>query len=129
MGPELYLYDFKAGKFQALDIRFHTSPNTLAFAGRELLLLDSSCQLTRWADGKVRQTLPTNRGFCLAVDQDEVFVGTGFGDIDVWSLKAGKRKKILHQQHKGPVYAIALSPDGKWMASGGLDGQVVFHAR
>jgi hypothetical protein len=35
---------------------------------------------------------------------------------------------VLASYAKGPVYAIALSPDGKSMASGGLDGQVVLHA-
>jgi WD40 repeat protein len=129
MGREVCLYHFPTGRFQALEVEFRGSYNCLAFAGPDLLLLQFNGQLSRWsADGKLQQKLPTYKGTCVTANQEEVYVGTVFGDIEVWSLKTGKQQKVLHP-HQGPVYAIALSPNGKWMASGGYDGQVVFHAR
>ena len=50
-----------------------------------------------------------------------------FQSIDEESLHAGKELKpqILPKEHKGIVYTIAMSPDGKYLASAGWDHKLV----
>ena len=43
--------------------------------------------------------------------------------IRVWDLASGKTVRTIRGEsapgHAGKVYAMALSPDGKWLAAGG----------
>ncbi|KAF9444599.1 WD40 repeat-like protein [Macrolepiota fuliginosa MF-IS2] len=48
------------------------------------------------------------------------------GTVRVWDTVAGKCTKIL-TDHKRPVYALAFSPDGKWLATGSGDGWLLIY--
>ena len=46
------------------------------------------------------------------------FADRGEGNVVVWSVKEGKARFVL-KGHKGPVFAVAVAPDGKTLATGG----------
>lgn len=53
---------------------------------------------------------------------NEIIATSSFDDtVRVWDAVTGKCIKIL-TDHKRPVYTLAFSPDGKWLATGGGDG-------
>ena len=41
----------------------------------------------------------------------------------IWDAATGQERAIL-KGHTGPVSAVAVAPDGSWLASGGDDGTV-----
>jgi WD40 repeat protein len=58
--------------------------------------------------------------WAIAVGADGKTLATGHqnGLVKLWELPSLKEKAVL-RQHKGPVYALALSKDGKRLVSGG----------
>ena len=52
-------------------------------------------------------------------DAKSVFTGDRQGNIRVWDLATGEQVRAW--QHTGAVFALALSPDGKTVASAGTD--------
>jgi hypothetical protein len=46
------------------------------------------------------------------------------GSLRVWDLTQGRALKIVHA-HSSILWRLALSPDGKTLATGGMDGKVV----
>src|SRR5580765_2096157 len=61
---------------------------------------------------------------CLAISPDGRTVVTpgSDNDLDVWSLKNGKRLCQL-KGHSGRILALAFSPDGRMLASSGTNDQ------
>jgi WD40 repeat protein/HEAT repeat protein len=47
----------------------------------------------------------------------------GRGDVAVWEVETGKVLRVLGEDHNG-VWAVAFSPDGSRLATGGNDGTV-----
>jgi WD40 repeat protein len=123
--------DLATKRITWLNVQYHSSYNCVAWAGKDLAVIDFSGWLTLWSpDGKHKDSKAIEaKGFSVAADAKNVVVGTATGDLLIFSLDDGlKPARTIQHAHKGVVYAIALSPDGKWMVSGGEDGQVVFHA-
>jgi WD40 repeat protein/serine/threonine protein kinase len=59
--------------------------------------------------------------FCLAVAPDNRRVVTGSHvdkTVRVWDLHTGKKALVLGQ-HRGAIDCVAISPDGRWVLSGG----------
>ncbi len=56
----------------------------------------------------------------LVFTPDSKFVVSASDDkvIRIWDWRAGKTVRTIRTT--GPIYAIALSPDGRWLAAGGL---------
>ena len=46
------------------------------------------------------------------------------GLIHLWELGTGRKRAVL-TGHRDSVYAIAFSPDGRYLAGGGADGQIL----
>ncbi|MEM9701513.1 MAG: hypothetical protein AAF907_03605 [Planctomycetota bacterium] len=51
------------------------------------------------------------------------FIVGGSGDLTVWSLRSQRLVRTI-QGHKGSVYSIELSKDGRLALSGGRDGKI-----
>ena len=51
--------------------------------------------------------------------------------VRIYDAESGRQLKVLKGHGKGPiflgsaVFSVAFSPDGRWLASGGHDGQVI----
>jgi len=126
---KLYLYSFK--KFKIVkDIRTHSN---------EILIDNKKYLYSAGNKGNIRRVALVTRArhrkfnltsehswnsfFSLAI-QDELLYGANKdGLIYVYNKVTGKRKDIL-KGHRGQVKAIAISPDGKYMASAGDDKKI-----
>ncbi|HSM17993.1 MAG TPA: WD40 repeat domain-containing protein, partial [Gemmatimonadales bacterium] len=58
-----------------------------------------------------------------AGDGSSVIASSGDGSVTVWDATNYAETLVTHQ-HDGPVISIDISPDGRWVASGGEDGVV-----
>ncbi len=76
----------------------------------------STASLALSADGKLIAAGPGQRAF----SSGDVGRETG---IHVWDAASGKLRFIL-RGHEDNVYALAFTPDGRWLMSGSLDGTI-----
>jgi WD40 repeat protein len=83
--------------------------------------------------GNLGRRLSIRRGAVRAVrftpDGGKLLAGTGShpavaGEVVCWDLKAAKPKATVLGEHAGQVCALAVSPDGTTLASGGADRAV-----
>jgi WD40 repeat protein len=102
---------------------------SLAYApdGRSLVLGHPDRSLQFWDVSTRRQTfaerLPTAaRGLAFTPDGATLAVMTGWAPT-LWEV-AGQRERTRLRGHKALVYAMAMSPDGRILATGSLDGTV-----
>ena len=74
----------------------------------------------------VAEREPSSGIISLALDRsgDRLAAGTLDGNIRVWSVGDRGVKSPLLRSEGGRAYALAFSPDGRWLAGGGEDGQV-----
>ena len=80
-------------------------------------------------DPVTRQTRATIRGewdqilsVAFSPGSRKLAIGTWSGDIFIRDLEGGSSLPL--RGHKNAVYGLAYSPDGKWLASGGMDRAV-----
>lgn len=77
------------------------------------------------------RTLAGHRGnvnsVVFSADGSQLFAAAGeaalFGEIGQWNVADGKRVRVF-AGHKDALYCVALSPDGKTLASGGYDQKI-----
>lgn len=66
------------------------------------------------------------RAMLVVGNGDQLVVGVRqkeeVGHIQVWNLRS--KRQVRHFQTDAPVWAVDVSPDGKWIASGGAGGQI-----
>jgi WD40 repeat protein len=66
-------------------------------------------------------------GIAFTPDGRQLVSASNDKTIRVWELASGKTVRTIRGESApglaGMVYAMALSPDGKWLAAGGLDGR------
>jgi WD40 repeat protein/energy-coupling factor transporter ATP-binding protein EcfA2 len=92
--------------------------------------------ITLWstADSKVTRTLKGKTssipdGNSIAFTPDGRLVSGGYkGDVGLWDLAPlgeQPREQVLPRIHTDQVNAVAASPDGRWLATGGTDRRIV----
>jgi WD40 repeat protein len=107
--------------------------NALAFSTRAKLLAVArygEIELRR-PDLSLARALPGHRGnvngLVFSENGAQVFAVGGqpgvSGEIRQWNVQDGKLVRVL-EGHKDALYAVALSPDGETLASGGYDQKV-----
>jgi WD40 repeat protein len=105
-------------------IAFSTNGNVLAAHGRA----DSITVWRDWAaKGKARKT-EVDTGyrapFVLSPDGRQLIVAKDGGALVLWSLDKAKREGKLFGSHAPNVKSLALSLDGRILASGAIDGVI-----
>lgn len=127
--------------FDAVLLEGFTQPLTgLAFsaAGGLLAAVDrgGTVQLWRGAGEELLHTLRSAaEAHCLALSPDGARLAVGGGRaIHLWDAAGGRRlrygrglfaRKGILRGHGREVLALAFSPDGKWLYSGGADGRLL----
>ena len=76
------------------------------------------------SDGSVERTINAHTGFVNSLEVTGNVMVSGGGDARVKSWNADTGNLIRQfQGHSGSVYAARLSPNGQYIASGGMNGQ------
>jgi WD40 repeat protein len=87
---------------------------------------DGQVRLYSLADGKLQQELSGHLGYVRAVCFDRagrLYSSADDGSIRLWDPGQAEAVAVL-QGHRGGVLGLDVTPDGKWLASGGRDGTV-----
>ncbi|NTV46335.1 MAG: DnaJ domain-containing protein, partial [Chlorobiales bacterium] len=101
---------------------------TLVNNGTELIVGDEEGKIAVWSIDQ-DTTLPIKSiaigtpVLATAVDGDMLAAGTGMGDIKLLTLSDGKVQKTL-ESHRAAITDLEFSPDGKTLASSGLDNTI-----
>ena len=83
---------------------------------------DSTLKIWASRDGKLLTTITDSEtnGGGLAFSDDSLSIAAGVGhDVKIWDAETGELKQVF-RGHSNYVLGIAISPDGKWLVSGGL---------
>lgn len=62
-------------------------------------------------------------GMVVSADEKQIFANIG-NSVCVWDLNTGEMLSDAEEKHNDSVNTIAVSEDGKWVATGGADGVV-----
>jgi WD40 repeat protein len=125
------------------DVAVSADSSKIASAAGELtqISIDSTVRIWNAADGSVLQTLAGhNRGSSsVAFSPDGTKIVTGGQDrigspvrnratVKLWDATTGQLLQTLYQGASGSLtYAVAFTPDGAAVASGGTEGVVLIH--
>ncbi len=100
--------------------------------GKTLASGNRGAGITLWsiAEGKVIRTLKGRTssiadGKALAYTPDGHLLSGGYnGEVGLWDPATG-RERVLARIHADEVDAVAVSPDGRYLATGGTDKRIV----
>jgi WD40 repeat protein len=127
--PCIQLYDTISGKERSPLLLPDNRAIALAYSpdGRSLAVGETVPNLRFWDIATRQETfwvrLPTvARGLAFTPDGATLAVMTGWAPT-LWDV-AGQRERTRLHGHKALVYAMAMSPDGRALATGSLDGTV-----
>ena len=123
-GKEVVTYDDHHGWLGGLAVL--DGGNTLLTSATDKVI-----RLWDLSSGKMqaRLAVPHTRAKCIAVTADSkllaVGTGAGTGTIVLRELPTGKVVKKLQANENAAIFSIAMSEDGKWIASSGSDNKTL----
>lgn len=102
----------------------HAMPHFMSPDGQALAELNDSGRITLWnaATGKVTHRLQANEPFAALIfsgDGKLLFTGDEHHTIRVFEVATGKEQRSFGIERGNVVALMALSPDGKWLATAG----------
>jgi WD40 repeat protein len=110
-GTSVRLRLLRAGKERTIRVTL-SSRDVLAGADTPQLVLESGGHTS------------TVRGLAFTPDSRQIVSGSQDNTVRVWDIESRKTVRIIRGESMGsrwgPIYDIALSPDGRWLAVGGL---------
>lgn len=105
---------------------------SIAFVDRDSkLLLADSTGLVVLGDaasgGRLRQiAIPGGLGrFAVTPDERRLMIGGADGALRIVTVPDLKLGQTVEKAHEGEIQAMAMSPNGRWLATGGADRRVV----
>uniref|UniRef100_A0A0B7KE02 Ribosomal RNA-processing protein 9 n=1 Tax=Bionectria ochroleuca TaxID=29856 RepID=A0A0B7KE02_BIOOC len=69
----------------------------------------------------------TNTGPVTSITSSAPYFYTATKDLHIHKGSTGKKKEKNYQRHTGPILAIAASPDGRYVVTGGADRKLIVH--
>ena len=72
---------------------------------------------------KEKEIYPLIESVAISKTRASIVLGLEDGSIEEWSYRTGKTNTL--KLHLGAVTALAISPNGKYLASGGVDDKVI----
>ncbi len=136
-GGDLWIWDLKANKYRKSPDPVHTSGMvgfslTKTTAGDELAFSvgrDHRVLRTRRPKGKEDTKQIARLGAsptCIAGGQHVGAVGDAQGGLHLFDLDRNGESLVI-AAHRGPIVAVAVSPDERTIATVGADGKLVLH--
>ncbi|NEQ31289.1 MAG: protein kinase, partial [Leptolyngbya sp. SIO4C5] len=129
---KLRLWNLEATAVAATLAQHQEQISGLVASADSTRLISSSwdCSLCLWRlpDGKLLKTVKDAHAApitCLALSQTLLASGDAEGKVKLWDWQNDWRRRTL-SAHKDTVMAIAFSPDGKLLATGGEDSAIAF---
>jgi WD40 repeat protein len=127
---KLSLWDYPVGRLLfSQDVGAQGYPTSLAFSPDDTQLMAGAhnhVQVWRTSDGQPIADWDANgavQGLVISPDGSLLAVGLANGQIQLRSLADGTLLRSL-QAHVGPLSDLAISSDGRYLASSGQDGTV-----
>ncbi len=100
--------------------------------GKYIISAGADSSLYKWDIGTQSSTLiaktPSNiKGIAVSPDDSYILVGTEGGKLIKMMLQGEAPEEIIDEDPQNPIYAVAISHDGKVIASGDLSGTVYLY--
>jgi WD40 repeat protein len=118
----VFVFDAATGD-EVKHVPFMYSISGVAFVAEDAEMVTASWNLQFWnlREARLKHHLESHVGFltCLATDAGAKWVVTGALDntVKVWDIGSAQELKSL--PHPDQLNALAVSPDGKWLAGAG----------
>lgn len=124
-GFTVSLYDLSAGAMTNLGQAHSDGIICIAVSGDGRLLATASSdeRVVVWdvERGSIQRVLQMGTSSLVFSPDSQTLFGCSGQNILVWQLEDPARSHVLAGHH-GPVNALAVSPDGRWLASASPDG-------
>ena len=97
---------------------------TLVADQNESIATCQLCEITSSRDGINAGAMLSTTTIVLSEDGRTMYVGLPQGGVEVWDV-ATRKRRFAFAAHKLGVSALAVSPDGRYLATGSLDNRCV----
>jgi WD40 repeat protein/serine/threonine protein kinase len=87
---------------------------------------DGTIRIWRPDSGETEQVLKAQSPVRAIAFGNDDWLASGSDDqvVRIWDLRIGQSQRVL-KEHSAPISSVAVSPDGKYVASGGKDGNTL----
>src|SRR5262249_12073770 len=99
------------------------SHDSKRLAASATLFQDRRVRIWDVSTGEKLRELPVSGGALAFSPDDRVLATAGTGAIQLWEIRSGKEQEVTRGHHDS-ILGLAVSPDGRLVASAGQDGTV-----